>query len=309
MKTKILIILILVTGGQSIAQQEAMYSHYMFNTNSINPAYAGSRDALSFTALGRFQWVGMEGAPITQTLNVHTPIAAKNLGVGLNVTNDKIGPMNTTSLYVDLAYRLKLTENTRLCFGVKGGFNNMTADWSQLTLNDQNDVSFAANMRSKLFPNTGAGIYLQSPKYYVGFSVPKVLNNRFYGSDTNTMVNTATEHRHYYGIAGAAFELNANLVLKPSILMKWVQNAPMQLDINTMLQCYEKFNVGAMYRLGDGLGGMVGFMPNEQFMISYSYDWSTQLTSGVYNGGSHEIMLRYELMYQKEGRIKSPRYF
>ena len=291
------------------AQQEQMFTHYMYNTLAINPAYAGSRDALTATAIGRFQWVGFSGAPNSQNLTIHAPIASKNIGIGGSVLNQKIGPTNTTSVFVDFAYRLRVSQNARLSFGLKGGFNSFSADLTSLNVVDNSDESFRRNLNGKMLPNVGAGAYFQTTRFYAGFSTPSILENKFFKSDTAIYSNAAGQRRHWYFITGAMFELSPNLKFKPTALMKMVENSSVQVDITASFLMNDVFSLGANYRIGDGIGILAGVNISEQFMLGYSYDWSTGLQTGAYNAGSHEIMLRYDCIFNKESKIKSPRYF
>lgn len=304
------LILILLTGlslFSARAQQDAMYTHYMYNTLAINPAYAGSRDALTMTALARFQWVGFSGAPMTQTFTAHAPVAWESLGLGLSVVNDKIGPTTTTSMYVDVAYRLKLTENSRLAFGLKGGMNNFANGLQNIDLQNQNDVAYT-QVRSGMMPNVGFGMYFQSPKFYAGVSIPKIVENSFYDGD-NAEVNIGSEKRHYFFIAGAIMNLSPQLKFKPTTLVKVATAAPVQLDLTANFIINDVVTLGAMYRTGDAFGALAGVNITQQFLLGYSFDWSTTNMTGRYNAGSHEVMLRYDLIFNKEKRIKSPRYF
>ena len=310
MKKRFIITALIVLGlNQLYAQQEAAYTHYMYNTLVINPAYAGSRDALTFTALGRFQWVGFKGAPTTQTFTAHTPIAKKNIGLGLSFTNDKIGPTNNTSLDVDFAYRLKVSSKARLCFGINGGFNSFSAEVNSLTMADPNDASFMENRRGKMLPSLGAGIYFQMPNFYLGASVPSILENSLFATGSNGSIDVSKERRHYYIIAGAVFTISPSVKFKPTVLGKIVQNAPFQIDVTGTFMLRELIDLGIMCRTGDGVGALVGVHISKQLLFGYSFDWSTGVRTGKYNGGSHEIMLRYDLLFNNDGKIKSPRYF
>jgi type IX secretion system PorP/SprF family membrane protein len=310
MKKRFIITAVIVLGlNQLHAQQEAAYTHYMYNTLVINPAYAGSRDALTFTALGRFQWVGFKGAPTTQTFTAHTPIAKKNIGLGLSFTNDKIGPTNNTSVDVDFAYRLKVSEKARLCFGINGGFNSFSADVNSLTLADPNDASFMENRRGKMLPSLGAGIYFQMTNFYLGASVPSILENNLFATGSNGSTDVSKERRHYYIIAGAVLTISPSVKFKPTVLGKIVQNAPFQIDVTGTFMLRELIDLGIMYRTGDGVGALAGVHISKQLLFGYSFDWSTGVRTGKYNGGSHEIMLRYDLLFNNDGKIKSPRYF
>jgi type IX secretion system PorP/SprF family membrane protein len=307
---RILIIAISSLVGVSVyAQQEQMFTHYMYNTLSINPAYAGSREALTVTALGRFQWVGFSGAPISQNLTLHSPIASQNIGLGMSVLNQKIGPTNTTSLFADFAYRMRVSKTARLCFGLKAGFNSFSADLNDLNLENQNDAAFRQNLSSKMLPNIGGGLYFQSTNFYAGISSPGFLQNKFFGSDTAIYANTSGQRRHYYFITGGVIGINPALKFKPTALLKMVEKSTWQLDLTASLLMNDMFSIGAMYRTGDGFGALVGVNINQQFMVGYSFDWSTGVRTGTYNSGSHELMLRYDFIFNKEAKIKSPRYF
>src|SRR3990172_7788836 len=180
MKTlkKITLALALTSGSLILnAQQAPLFTHYMYNTLAVNPGYAGSREALTVTALHRSQWVGFDGAPTTQTLTMHTPLINQHIGVGLSVLNDKIGPTNNTSLVADFAYRMKLTQKSKLAFGLSAGANILQANINALNLDQQNDVSFQSNINNKITPNVGFGAYYSRDRFYTGISTPNLLQN------------------------------------------------------------------------------------------------------------------------------------
>jgi len=305
---KIITTIIIAVGFAAHAQQDPMFTHYMYNTLSVNPAYAGSRDALTVTALHRSQWVAFDGAPQTQTMTFHTPFAKNKMGIGLSVINDKIGPSKTTGFYADLAYRIRLSKKAKLAFGIKGGVNRWQNGLSTLKLHDQVDGSFqnASLNQTQWLPNFGGGVYYYSDRFYLGVSSPKFLQNDFKASAGTVGGN---EQRHYFGIIGAMFNLSQNVQFKPTALVKITPSAPIEGDITATFIFGGKFNLGAMYRTGDALGGLVGFNITDQFNIGYSFDWSTANTTGKYNSGSHEIMLRYDFIYSDKSKIRSPRYF
>lgn len=296
-----------VSIGYLKAQQDAMFTHYMFNTLAVNPAYAGSREALTLTGLTRHQWVNFEGAPSTQTLTAHTPIHTENLGLGLSIIRDKIGPVNMTSLYGDFVYRVK-AGNGKLAMGLKGGLNIMQAALTSLKTEEQGDAVFQQNIQSALLPNFGLGLYYYQDRYYVGLSAPKLLENNFLDNSTSGGSSLATEKRHYFFIAGYVMDLNQDVKFKPTLLTKMVQNAPIEIDLTAQFLFYEKFNIGAMYRSQDGIGALIGYQFTEQFRMGYSYDYPlTKLRT--YQSGTHEIMLSYDFIFNNIGKIKSPRYF
>ncbi|MFN3404920.1 MAG: type IX secretion system membrane protein PorP/SprF [Cytophagaceae bacterium] len=293
-------------GFKAIAQQQAMYTHYSFNTQAINPAYAGTRDALTVTTLHRSQWVGFEGAPKTYTVNMHSPVFNNQLGVGLSLMNDKIGPLNTTSVYADFAYKLKVSEKGKLAFGIKGGFDMVQVNFNSIILNQQNDPAFAANYQSKMIPNVGAGAYYYTPTWYFGVSIPKIMENslRFTGSSM-----LAKEKRHFFFIAGRVFDLGNNIKFKPTTFVKATNGAPIEADLTGMLIFSDKIEVGAMFRTGDAIGALFGINLSDQLRFGYSFDWSYGIPTGRYNYGSHELILRYDFIYKDRYKVRSPRYF
>ncbi len=307
MKRIILIVFSVVMVVQAHAQQDAMFTHYSFNTLAINPGYAGSRDALTFTVLHRSQWVSFPGAPVTQTFTVHSPIANERVGLGLSILNDKIGPTNQTSVFADFAYKLPVGKGI-LAFGLKGGFNYVKHDISGLVTTQPNDPAFQSDQQSRMLPNVGTGLYYSTPKYYLGFSIPRLLENNF--SDNSTSV-ASTEQRHYFFIGGAIFNITESGVLKlrPTTFVKVTAGAPVEMDLTALFYYKDNFWVGPMFRTGDAVGALIGLniLPNLSF--GYSYDWSFTNKTGEYNGGSHELMLRYDFIFQSKKKIISPRYF
>lgn len=304
-RIRIILAVTLLSGVTAFGQQDAMYTHYAFNTLAVNPAYAGSRDVITITGLHRSQWVGFDGAPVTQTLTFHSPIFTESLGAGLSIINDKIGPINMTSLYGDLSYRFKLTEKTKLAFGLKGGGNLMQGDIASLETTQAGDGAFQ-NISSKFLPNFGAGLYLSNERWYLGLSAPKFLENGF---TTNTVGVSEGEKRHYFFIAGAVFDIANGLKLKPTTFVKATEAAPLEADLTAMFIIRDKLELGVMGRTGDAVGALIGFNFTNQLRVGYSFDWSFENTTAVYNAGSHEVMVRYDIVNSKPGKIRSPRYF
>lgn len=312
MKTNKIVSILLLSfvcfGAQ--AQQDPMYTHYMYNTLSINPAYAGSRDALTITALHRSQWVDFKGAPMTQTLTLHSPIANKHIGLGLAVSNDKIGPMNNTGISGSFAYIMQLTKKSKLALGLSGGVNVLQAELNTLQLDNQNDPSFQNNIRNRVTPSVGFGAYYSRERFYAGVSTPNVLESEYYTSTQSNGTETESKaQRHYFFIAGAVFNLSNNLAFKPTTLVKVTSGAPIQGDLTASFIIMKRLLLGAMYRTGDGVGALVGFDVSQQFHVGYSYDYSLGLATSKYNQGSHEILLRYDFIYNSKKQIQSPRYF
>jgi type IX secretion system PorP/SprF family membrane protein len=306
---KIIISLICTIPFIGWTQQDAMFTHYAFNTLAVNPGYAGSREALTITGLHRSQWVGFEGAPITQTFTLHSPVFNEKLGIGFSMVNDKIGPMNSTSLYGDFAYKINVGETGKLSFGLKGGINLLQGTLNSLPTVQENDPAFANNIQSNILPNFGFGMYYSTSKYYVGLSTPKLLENNFAANNGQGTVAVASEKRHYFAIAGAVFDLNQNLKIRPTTFVKVTSGAPVEVDLTALFILQDKIEFGPMYRTGDAAGVLLGYYFTPQLRFGYSFDWSHSNRTFSYNRGSHEIMLRYDFIYKDKSRVFSPRYF
>ncbi|MCW3104779.1 MAG: hypothetical protein JWO09_3219 [Bacteroidetes bacterium] len=299
-----------VAGFASFAQQAPMYTHYMYNTLSINPGYAGSRDALTITALHRSQWVDFKGAPVTQTLTLHTPLRNEHIGVGLSVINDKIGPTHNTSLFADFAYIMRLNKSSKLALGLSAGANIFQSSLGSLNLDQSTDPVFQSNIGNHITPNFGFGAYYSRERFYAGISAPSLLQNNY--SVTNLpdgTTLTGKEQRHYFLIAGTMLKLTSNLDFKPTALVKVTPAAPIQADVTASFIIMKKLLLGGMYRTGDAVGALVGVDITDQFHVGYSFDWSYGLKTFKYNQGSHEIVLRYDFIYSSKKQIHSPRYF
>ena len=288
------------------AQQDAMFTHYSFNTLAVNSGYAGSRDALTMTGLHRSQWISFPGAPTSQTLTLHAPVANEKIGLGFSLLNDKIGPTQQTAFYGDFAYKIKVG-NGKLAFGLKAGLNMVSNDLKALETNQNNDPSFQEDIRSQLLPNFGFGLYYSTPKYYVGLSTPRLLENNY----TDNTSAAGGEKRHYFFIAGSIFSLNesGSVKLKPTTFVKLTAGAPLELDLTALFYFKDKYWVGPMLRSGDALGILAGLDITDQFSLGYSFDWSYSNKTFTYNAGSHELMLRYDFFFKGKRKILSPRYF
>ncbi|MBA4239501.1 MAG: hypothetical protein C0448_02155 [Sphingobacteriaceae bacterium] len=313
MKTykKIIIPLILILNfGFIKAQQDPMYTHYMYNTLVINPAYAGSRDALTVTALHRSQWVNFKGAPMVQTLSLHSPLRNEHIGIGLSVSNDKIGPTNNTSAVLDFAYIMKLNKKSKLALGLSAGANMFQANLSSVQLDQQADPSFQNDVNNRFTPNFGFGAYYSRERFYAGVSVPKILENKYSDLNLSAGNNPAgMEQRHYYFIAGSMIKISDNLDFKPTTFVKVTPAAPIQADVTAAFVIKKKVLLGVMYRTGDAVGALIGLDLTEQFHIGYSYDYSYGLQTFKYHQGSHEIMLRYDFIFSSKKQIRTPRFF
>jgi type IX secretion system PorP/SprF family membrane protein len=257
------------TAVVSHAQQDAQFTQYMYNTINVNPAYAGSRGALSIFALHRTQWVGLDGAPVTNAVSINTPLNGSNLGLGVSVINDRIGPTDENTISADLSYTIPTSESFKLSFGIKG-----TANLFDLNTNELNPLDTDPSLQnySKFSPNIGAGLYLHSDKAYLGLSIPNFIQtNRYDDND----VRIFKEKINTYLIAGYVFDLNQDIKFKPALITKMVEGAPLQIDISGNVMFSEKFVVGVAYRWSAALSGMVGFQVSDGLYIGYGYDKET----------------------------------
>lgn len=290
------------------AQQDPMISQHMFSGHFINPAYAGSHDYANITALGRKQWVGLDGAPFTTFLSFDMPIAEKNLGVGAVVAEDRIGVTQRMQIAGSVSYHLKLGDKLKLAAGLRAGGEYYRARLTQLTIWDQNDQVFANDINGKFLPVAGAGLYLYTQRLYIGLSVPNVINY-----NPGTILSAANDgnpllERHYLATAGYAIPAGKNLDIKPSVLMKYVPNAPVEFDCSLNFLFYKTLWLGGTYRTGDGVIAMAEYQATKNLRIGYAYDLSlTHLSS--YNSGSHEIMIAWDFVKDETIRYKSPRFF
>ena len=284
------------------AQQDPQYTQYMYNMNVINPAYAGSKESLSMTALYRRQWAGFDGAPETITFSGHAPIGEKT-GLGLSAIKDELGPVQETNVFVDFSYTLQVSDNAKLALGLKAGATFHDVALSTLLLTDPGDPFFSQDINST-YPNIGAGAFFYTDKFYLSVSVPNLLNSVHldenglkYGSETN----------HFFAATGYVFDLSQNVKLKPHVLVKGAFDAPLSFDANLNALFYEKFELGASYRLDDSFSGLVGFQATPNFRIGYAYD-SVVSDLDVVTSASHEIILTFDIFLNKRV-LKSPRYF
>lgn len=316
MKTKLNIIkalgilVIALTAFTSNAQQDPMYTQYMFNTQTINPAYAGTWESVGFMALARNQWTGWNGAPETFTFSLQAPLRNERVALGLNVIGDKVGQgqVKRFDISADYSYLVPLSEKTNLRLGLKGGFVNYSNNLEDYNIIDPNDPKFIGRINS-FKPNFGVGAFLYSKRAYVGFSVPRVLNVKL-DSDMQSAAVQA-EIRHYFLIAGAVFDLGEDVKFKPTMLSKASftseTGTPLQMDFSGNFLIKEKLWLGAMYRTGSSYGFIAQWIFDKKLRVGYAIDFATNNIKH-HNNGTHEIMVSYELKFRKE-QVVSPRYF
>lgn len=287
------------------SQHPPMFSQYMFNGLAINPAYTGSRDVLSTTALYRHQWAGLVGAPRTQNFSLHSPTKSGRNNFGLNVMHDRLGVSSHSMAYATYALRIDMGPKAgRLAFGLQGGVSLLQDRWSEVVTGNPGDNIFGTNSPTFVVPRVGFGLYWDHPKWYVGAASPFLLD--FKNTDYSTYIQNSISYRPLLFTAGFVVRLNPDLVLKPSVLYKHLQSSPEQLDLNVNLVIKDALWLGGSYRTGDGIVAMIEYQINPQFRFGYSFDYATTPLQR-FNGGSHELMLRYEFGYLLKGM--NPRYF
>lgn len=303
------IIMMAVLLGLSIkskAQQQPMYSQYMFNMMNINPAYAGSRGVTSMTALFRDQWVNMPGSPKTASVSVDMAVKQKKIGLGVQVYDDRLGVERTTGVNLSYAFRIQTSENGTLSLGLQAGMLNYRANYTEVSTFQSNDPVFNQNVNG-LLPAAGAGIYYNSDKFYIGASVPAVLKTKISKNNVADISSITGRELHVFLASGFVADINEDLVLKPSLLVKATSGAPVEFDLNTNLWIKNTIAIGGSYRTGDAYVGMVEWQMNRQLRFGYAYD-KTFSNLGLYNSGTHELMLRLEIG-QEGSKMVSPRYF
>jgi type IX secretion system PorP/SprF family membrane protein len=293
----------------TFGQQDSQFTQYMYNTININPAYAGSRDVLSVFGLHRNQWVGLDGAPVTNTFAFHSPLNYKNLGMGMSIMNDRIGPSDENSVSVDLSYTVPTSSRYKLALGLKATAHFLNVDFTRLNIYNPGDVLAQNNIDNRFSPNVGAGIYFYSDDTYFGLSVPNFLETQHFdrGQPSFSQSSVASERMHYYFIMGKVFDISPEVVFKPAMLSKIIEGAPLQMDVSANFLFNQNFTLGIAYRWNAAASMLAGFQVTSNWFIGYAYDMETTRLAS-YNAGSHEFFLRYEFN-KKSNRVINPRFF
>lgn len=304
MKIRYTIVLILCVISGINAQQDPQYTQYMYNTMSVNPAYAGSNGHSIINLLGRTQWIGVDGAPDTQTLSYDTPLGYSGVGLGINLTNDRIGPANEIFLDINGSYTIRTSDEGNLAFGLKLGGRHLNVDWSKGRVRNRDDKKLEGNI-NKFLPTIGAGMYYYTNKWYIGAAIPNFINTDHY-EDSNNGGDVAQERLHLFLIGGYVFDLSESIKFKPAVLAKVVNGAPLSIDVSANFLFNEKFTAGLAWRWDDSISVLLGLQASKSLNIGFAYDLTTSNYSN-YNSGTYELMLRYEMF--KEQTMKSPRFF
>ncbi len=304
-KFTILITTVILGAMQVLSQQLPMYSFYMNNMQSFNPAYVGSKDVMSIALLSRQQWVGLDGAPVTQLFLMDTPIPRTGLGAGLSILQDKVGPVVETGISVDIAYHIKVSEKGKLGMGIKSSMNFININLNSLQINDEDDQLFLSDSKSSLLPNFGTGTYYYTPDYYLGICIPKLIKNKIVDNELTGVEHVGKEERHYYFVAGAVIPLNETIKLKPSAIAKYVANAPLSFDLTVNAIILDRISPGIMYRYHESAGINIQYFFTENLRAGYAFDYAFSFART-----SHELFLRYDLVLSKTKKnYVSPRYF
>lgn len=309
MKNQLFFYFLLITASLSWSQQDVQYTHYMYNMSVVNPAYStDNQGVIDMGILYRKQWVDVVGAPTSASLFVHSPLG-ENREIGITVQTDDIGDViKEHNIGLDFAYKLTLTEKSKLSFGVKAGFNMYNANFDGFVLESgfaNTDPNFSENI-SNTFVNIGVGAFYYTKNFYLGASTPNLANTEYLKNEDG--LYKISEERHYYLASGYVYNLSKTFKLKPSVLAKVVTGAPTIVDVNLNALYNQKVEFGLGYRLDDAFVAMINFRINNSLRIGYSYDY-TSTPLNTYSKGSHELILLYDLNIFGNGFNKSPRFF
>lgn len=307
MKKVLLYLMLSFIYMQVNGQQSPLMSHYMFNGLLLNPAYAGSKEYVSTTMLYRKQWAGIEGAPVTYSGSLHGLLKKKKLGLGALLQQDKIGVTKQTDLYSMLSYHLPMGVG-KLSVGLQAGVSNFSSEVVKLTYWDPGDKVFEFNTFSNLLPNAGFGAYYYRELFYAGISAPFLISyNPNENASIESNVPVHKQSRRYFATVGGVIETESEIKFKPSALVRYEANAPLQFDVNLNVLINDIFWIGASYRSDESIVALLEYQISRKFRFGYSYDYTLgQL--GTYTSGSHEIMIGYDFGFAVT-KMKSPRYF
>ena len=278
--------------GMIFAQKEPQYTQYMYNIGSFNPAYVGTVETPDITGLYRVQWSGIPGAPKTLRFGVNLPLANEKNGLGFNVVSDQLGP--TTQTYIDFAYsfQVKLSEDTKLSFGVDAGGSLLDVDYTKGDFENPNEPLLNnADTFNKFYPTVGAGMFMYQENWYLGLSVPNFLTSGIYADE---VANIVEDKMQFNFIGGYVFDFSEGLKFKPAFLMNYLKGLPLNLNLSTNFLISDVVTLGASYRLDNALSGLAGLQVSNSLFLGYSYDYNTN-GLGEYSQGSHEVILKFYL--------------
>ena len=296
-KKQYLISMLLITVFNLVTytQQTPHYTQYLYNMQVLNPAYVGSRSDLSISVLSRQQWVGIEGAPTTKTFSINGR-TIRGLGLGLTVVNDKIGLAETTNTNIDVSYTIITSEHARLAFGLKGGLTFFSNNLSQ-GITPDNDIYASTSGK---YPNIGFGALYYTQKFFVGFSLPYLLETPLFKTLESSNVTGVADDMNYFLSTGAIFELSDNIMFKPSTIIKYTSNLPMSIDLNANFLLRNNIETGLSYRYKNSVSALFAIIIDEKFRVGYTYDY--RLTNFGSNLSSHEIVLHIDFSFNRNQR-------
>lgn len=294
-KTLYVLFVFMLLSIKGIAQQQIEYSQYMYMPSIINPAYVGVDQVMKISLLHRSQWVGITGAPSTQTLSISTPLDQK-LGLGFSLIQDEVGPVSDLNTSLDISYELQLNDDgLNFSFGMKGALQFLSIDYNKLTTENSNDPLLNGNITSRISPNIGIGVYLYDDTWYLGASIPSLLKTEYYTTDNfSTTINTST---YFYLTGGMNFNLKDDIKLKPAFLLKSITDTPvssdLSLDLSLNILFYNKFTTGLSYNHNNSFSGLVDIKVSNSLSMGFAYTTDRSDISSYFSGSSHEILLRY----------------
>ena len=290
--------------------REVMFTHFMVNSQAINPAYVGGREAMTLTSLNRSQWTMLfDKPPALQSFSMHTPARRTPMGFGVAFQNERIGPERITTVEGDIAYTVPVSRHSTLSFGIKGGISMFYVPLTSLIIDDPSDPLFASDIESLWLPNFGFGMYYRSEHLYVGVSIPKLLRTNPFTNQLYAGAKPALTERTYYLIAGGFLSINVDIDILPSAIFRYLPGGEYSAGVGTNVMFYDKFMLGGAYRYNDAMGFMAGVYIYNNLMVSYSFDWGIKDPAHNYNSGTHEIMLRYDLFFLDSHKERTKRPF
>lgn len=303
MKRILYIILLALLSQYVNAQQHPMVSQYQFNAFLLNPAYAGSQRPLSTSIHHRRQWLGFEGAPVTSFLAVDGMLKNNKNALGFILSHDKIGVVTEAGFSLNYAYHVRISRTHRLSLGISGGLGHYAANFKDIVVWDPNDPVYVYGIESKLYPKAGFGAYYYTPDFFAGASIPTLLA---YGPDGTFDIDISRHtlyHRHYFFNTGFIRKLKEDIFIRPTVLIKYLPQAPVQADISCSLLLMDAFATGLTYRTGESVAILGEYQFQNGLRIGYSYDLNINKIS-TFSTGSHEIVIGWDLI--REGRFLRP---
>lgn len=305
--TYIILFLIVCLGRNASAQQDPMFTQYMHNPVTINPAYAGSRGALNFVAMHRQQWVGIEGAPKTLVFSVNSPFINYNVGLGLSIIQDEIGPLKITGISTAYSYNLRISPKLKLAFGLNGGANMYVFDIMGSRGSEKETDMLADAYFKKVLPNFGVGSFLYSDRFYAGLSIPKMIKNSISDDPNNNQILNK-EERHFFFIGGVVLDVSENIKFKPSTTVRIVVGSPVSAELSAAFLLHNKLWLGSMFRYGDSVGALAKFDLTDDLSVGYSFDYTMSDLRKYNNNGTHEVFFSFDIAIHNKKTL-SPRYF